>query len=110
MKFLADMGISVSTIKWLQEKGHAAAHVRDAGMHRASDAEIVEKAKREMKATGAPPHSAAGYRRDPLTSNFTESTVFIRASVRDNRCLPCTGLHEMCSSAAPRDSLSSTHS
>lgn len=46
MQFIADMGISGSTVKWLREHGHAAVHLRELGMQRASDAEIVEKAKK----------------------------------------------------------------
>jgi len=43
--FLADMGISQTNVKWLKEQGFDAFHVRDMNMHRASDPEILEKAK-----------------------------------------------------------------
>lgn len=43
--FLADMGISQATVKWLREQGFDAFHVRDMNMYRATDAEILEKAK-----------------------------------------------------------------
>jgi predicted nuclease of predicted toxin-antitoxin system len=36
MKFLADMGIAQSTVKWLVEQGHEATHVRDLNLNRAS--------------------------------------------------------------------------
>jgi predicted nuclease of predicted toxin-antitoxin system len=49
MKFLTDMGISRTTVSWLKEKGFDALHVRDIGMHRASDTEIVLKAKEESR-------------------------------------------------------------
>lgn len=45
MKFLADMGISQATVKWLKEQGFGAVHVRDKNMHCASDSEILGKAK-----------------------------------------------------------------
>jgi predicted nuclease of predicted toxin-antitoxin system len=45
MKFLADMGISQALVTWLRENGFDAIHVRELGMHRASDAEILLKAK-----------------------------------------------------------------
>lgn len=45
MKFLADMGVSQTTVKWLKEQGFDAVHVRDMNMHRASDTEILGKAR-----------------------------------------------------------------
>jgi len=48
MEFLADMGISQTVVAWLREQGHYAIHVRDEDMHRASDADIVKKAKDEQ--------------------------------------------------------------
>ncbi len=47
MRFLADMGISQSTSKWLKGKGHDAIHLREKGWHRISDAEIIKKAVEE---------------------------------------------------------------
>ncbi len=44
------MGISQSTVRWLSELGFDAVHVRDLGMHQASDAEIVNKAVEESRA------------------------------------------------------------
>jgi len=44
------MGISQSTVKWLSEQGLDAVHVRNLGMHRASDTEIVKKAVEENSA------------------------------------------------------------
>lgn len=49
MKFLADMGISQSTVRWLLKQGYDALHVRDATMQKASDTEIIEKARREER-------------------------------------------------------------
>ncbi len=49
MKFLADMGISQSTVNWLKEKDHDAIHLQDEGLYRLPDSEIVEKAKNENR-------------------------------------------------------------
>lgn len=49
MKFIADMGISQTTVKWLREQGFDAIHVRDINLHRASDAAIVKKAIEEER-------------------------------------------------------------
>ncbi len=46
MRFLADMGISKATVDWLQERGFEADHVRDYGMSRALDTEIICKARK----------------------------------------------------------------
>jgi predicted nuclease of predicted toxin-antitoxin system len=45
MKFLADMGIAQSTVKWLVEQGHEATHVRDLNLNRASDESIIATAR-----------------------------------------------------------------
>ena len=47
MKFLADMGISMRTVVWLRTLGHDAVHLREQGLQRAVDAEIVAKASAE---------------------------------------------------------------
>ena len=47
MKFLADMGISQTTVMWLKQRGFDALHVRDLGMYNASDAEIILKASKD---------------------------------------------------------------
>lgn len=47
MKFLTDMGLSQSTVKWLREQQHDAVHVRELGMQRAADVEIIEVARSE---------------------------------------------------------------
>lgn len=49
MKFIADMGISQTTVIWLNEQGFDAIHVRDSKMQCASDTEIVRKAKKEKR-------------------------------------------------------------
>jgi predicted nuclease of predicted toxin-antitoxin system len=49
MKFLADMGVSMHTVKWLRGKGFNTTHVREEGMLRAPDSEIAKKAFRENR-------------------------------------------------------------
>jgi len=45
MKFLADMGISQSSINWLRQNGYDAIHLREEGLHKISDIAIIENAK-----------------------------------------------------------------
>jgi predicted nuclease of predicted toxin-antitoxin system len=47
MRFLADMGVSMTTVRVLQEHGHEVIHLRTGGYGRLSDAEILDKAGRE---------------------------------------------------------------
>jgi predicted nuclease of predicted toxin-antitoxin system len=47
MRFLADMGISLRTVEWLREDGHDIVHLRDEGLQRLPDDEILEKARLE---------------------------------------------------------------
>jgi predicted nuclease of predicted toxin-antitoxin system len=47
MKFLADMGLARSTVAFLRAQGHDAVHLRDQGLQRLEDDEIVEKARKE---------------------------------------------------------------
>ena len=49
MRFLADMGISQSTVNWLREKGFDAIYLREEKLHRISDAAIIEKAKKRTE-------------------------------------------------------------
>lgn len=49
MKFIADMGISQTTVQWLKELGFDAVHVRDRNLQRSTDTEIVETAKKENR-------------------------------------------------------------
>lgn len=49
MKFLADMGISLRTVDWLRDKGHDVVHLRDEGLQRLPDDEILTKAKIESR-------------------------------------------------------------
>ena len=47
MKFLADMGVSMSTIASLREAGHDAVHLRDQGLLKMEDPDILDKARAE---------------------------------------------------------------
>ena len=47
MKFLADMGISMSTVVSLRDAGHDSVHLRDEGLLKMKDAEILDKARSE---------------------------------------------------------------
>ena len=47
MRFLADAGISPKTIEFLRRLGHDAVHVRDLGMQRASDQQVIDLARAE---------------------------------------------------------------
>ena len=49
MRFLADMGVSVRVIEWLKESGHDAVHLRDEGLQRLPNGEILLKAAREQR-------------------------------------------------------------
>ncbi|MFB2892664.1 DUF5615 family PIN-like protein [Aerosakkonemataceae cyanobacterium BLCC-F50] len=47
MKFLADMGISLRTVAWLRSVGYDIVHLRDEGLQRLPDDEILIKARAE---------------------------------------------------------------
>lgn len=49
MRFLADAGISPKTVEFLRQLGHDAVHVRDLGMQRAADQDVVERARAENR-------------------------------------------------------------
>ena len=49
MRFLADAGISPKTIDFLKGLGHDAMHVREIGLERAGDHEIVQRAAAEAR-------------------------------------------------------------
>jgi predicted nuclease of predicted toxin-antitoxin system len=46
MKFPLDMGLAQSTAAFLRAQGHDAIHLRDQGLQRLPDEEIIEKARR----------------------------------------------------------------
>jgi len=47
MKFLANMGISTRTVAWLRQQGRDAVHLRDERLQRATDEDILKKARTE---------------------------------------------------------------
>ena len=47
MKFLLDMGLAQSTARNLQTLGHDAVHLRDQGLQRLPDDQIIQKARAE---------------------------------------------------------------
>jgi predicted nuclease of predicted toxin-antitoxin system len=49
MRFLTDMGISLRTVEWLREKGHDVVHLRDEGLQRLPDDQILEKSRLENR-------------------------------------------------------------
>jgi len=44
VRFLADMGVDIRVVDWLRDQGHEALHLREHGMHRATDEAILTKA------------------------------------------------------------------
>ena len=48
MKFLADMGVSITTVQALRAVAHDAVHLRDEGLVRLPDPDIVAKAAEEQ--------------------------------------------------------------
>lgn len=45
MKFLRDMGVSMSTVKALRQGGHDALHLREEGLDKLPDEEVLKKAR-----------------------------------------------------------------
>lgn len=49
MRFLADMGVALSTVQALREHGHEALHLQEAGLERLPDIGVLEKARQERR-------------------------------------------------------------
>ncbi|MFH1438356.1 MAG: DUF5615 family PIN-like protein [Pseudomonadota bacterium] len=49
MQFIADMGISQTTVHWLRSMGYDSVHLRDEGLGKISDRDIVSKAIAEER-------------------------------------------------------------
>lgn len=47
MKFLGDMGISQSTIQWLNTLGYPSRHLRNLGLQKLLDSDILQLARKE---------------------------------------------------------------
>lgn len=49
MKILTDVGISMTTVHALRQQGHDVVHLREEGLQRLPDPEILEKARAEKR-------------------------------------------------------------
>jgi predicted nuclease of predicted toxin-antitoxin system len=49
MRFLADAGVSPKTVRFVNQLGHDAIHVRTLGLERATDRELVERAAMDRR-------------------------------------------------------------
>lgn len=49
MRFLADMGVSISTVATLLEAGHDSIHLRHEGLQKMKDPDIMAKARSENR-------------------------------------------------------------
>lgn len=49
MKFLADMGIPIGSVRYLRQTGHDVVHLRELGLQRLPDPKILEKARDESR-------------------------------------------------------------
>jgi predicted nuclease of predicted toxin-antitoxin system len=49
VRFLVDMPLSPTLAAWLTDRGHDAVHAADLGLHSATDAEILVRAKSEAR-------------------------------------------------------------
>ena len=49
MRFLADMGVAVPIVEELRRRGHDALHLRDEGLQRSPDQQILDKAIAEER-------------------------------------------------------------
>jgi predicted nuclease of predicted toxin-antitoxin system len=49
VKFLIDMPLSPAVAAWLADQGHDAVHASDLGLHRATDSEIIDRARGDAR-------------------------------------------------------------
>jgi predicted nuclease of predicted toxin-antitoxin system len=49
VRFLIDMPLSPALASWLSDQGHDAVHAADLGLSRATDGEIMERARHEAR-------------------------------------------------------------
>jgi predicted nuclease of predicted toxin-antitoxin system len=49
VRLLADIGVSLTTVEALRSRGHDVKHLREEGLHKLPDAQILEKARRESR-------------------------------------------------------------
>jgi uncharacterized protein (DUF433 family)/predicted nuclease of predicted toxin-antitoxin system len=50
VKLLADVGVSMTTVEALRSRGHDVKHLRDEGLHKLPDAQILDQARSESRA------------------------------------------------------------
>ena len=75
MRFLADMGVSITTVQALRAAAHDAVHLRDEGLIRLPDPDIVAKAAHRAKGrayirSGFRRHSCRGAHRSSQRHHF----------------------------------------
>jgi hypothetical protein len=75
MRFLADMCVDIRVVDWLRDSGHQALHLREHGMHRASDQAIFAKAMAEDRIG-----TARCWATDRLPARRVLATVIARLS------------------------------
>lgn len=49
MKFLANMCISTKTVQWLRQQGYDVTHLREEGLHKLPDEQVLAKAVAEQR-------------------------------------------------------------
>lgn len=49
MRFLADMGVSMSVVQYLRMEGHDAVHLRELGLHQALDGDVYALATADQR-------------------------------------------------------------
>jgi len=89
MKFLLDMGLAQSTARSLRQQGYDAVHLRDQGLQRLDDEEIIDKARAEGRIILA--HDLDFGRLMALSGKRLPSVITFRLNdmrpVLVNRCL-----------------------
>ncbi len=49
MRFLANMCVSMHTVRWLRQQGYEVVHLREEGLQRLPDNQVLEKARAEQR-------------------------------------------------------------
>lgn len=78
MRFLADAGVSPKTVEFAQQLGHEAVHVRTLGLQRATDSQIVQRARADSSVIitnrVCKPRSLALFRDRPTVNDRAATT------------------------------------
>jgi predicted nuclease of predicted toxin-antitoxin system len=90
VKFLVDMPLSPLFAAWLREQGHDCIHASELALHRASDSELMARAKQEARTIVTadldyPKLLALAYAEEPSVivfrdGNWSETDVIARMS------------------------------